>query len=352
MQVRRFAELTHVGKGRRLRPFAMDLLRTQFGVRAVALHQVAETINIVYRVRIADGRRFVLRLTPPTHFHDRQDVLSELAWLRALRDDEIGVPVAIPAGSGMDVVSASWNGIPGTWHVVLFSWIRGANLAARWTAKNIERYGQLAARLHVAGGRFAPPKGFRVRTAATVFPHCNPAFARPEPLILFDNLPTKLLPPARRALFRHAHDVAQAEITQLFENGIAQPIHNDLHPWNVMISREEIYAIDFENLLLGFPIQDLGTTINYLRDYVKDNVPFEERLASFRAGYESVRPWPEAFPGQIRLLTASHRLLLCNYYAAHHDPEFRAFAYDVFEIVERRLQEDLAAAGKPLGKAR
>jgi hypothetical protein len=76
-------------------------------------------------------------------------------------------------------------------------------------------------------------------------------------------------------------------------------------------------------------------------------VPFAVRLSSFRKGRETVRPWPEEFPGRVRLMTASHRLLLCNYYASHHDPESPEFAYKVFEPCEWRIQEDLTACEGP-----
>ncbi len=338
-----FEQLTHVGKGRRLRPYAAKLLEIEYGIRAETLEQVAETVNVVYRVQLKDGSRCVLRLTPPKHFHDRQDVQSEVAWLHSLAKQSIGVPTVIAARNGNDVVTVVWDGIPGEWHGVVFEWIQGVNLANRWTATNIERFGQLVAQLHVAGSQFAPPPGFRLRPANSVFPHCNTSFAHPEPMVLFDGLPKKLLPAKRGALFTKAYALAEKEIERLFREGAPQPIHNDLHPWNVMISRDEIHAIDFENSLMGFPVQDLGTVLNYWQNYFKDDVAFDERLASFRAGYERIQPWPEEYPGQIRLLTASHRLMLCNYYASHHDPEYREFAYEVFPIVEKRLAEDLAA---------
>jgi len=338
-----FDQLAHLGRGRRLRPHVAKLLLDRFELRATQIQQVAESINVVFRVHVAGGERYVIRLTPPTHFHDLADVRSEVLWLRALADEGIGVPVPVAARTGDFVVSVSWPEIPGTWHCVLFEWIQGANLADRWTERNIERFGRLVAQLHVSGRRFEPPEGFLVRPANTVLPHCNPAFARPEPRVLFDGLPAKLVTPSRRTLFEKAHELAEGEIQRLFSVGDPMPIHNDLHAWNVMVSRDRIYAIDFENMLMGFPVQDIGTLINYFQNYVKDEAPLAERLAAFRQGYESCAEWPEAYPGQIRLMTASHRLLLCNYYASHHDLEFREFAYKVFGVVEERLAEDLAA---------
>jgi len=338
-----FDALTHIGRGRKLRPLAMQLLREQFGIRAMSLQQVAETVNIVFRVTTETSQRYVLRMTPPTHFHDRQDVSSEIAWISSLRREAIGVPYVVPAANGAPMTSMRWASVPGEWHCVVFEWIQAADLATRWCDANIKRYGALQARLHVAGERFVPPDGFRIRSASTVFPHCDPAFDRPEPFVLFDKIPKALVPPARKKLFVQAINLAQTEISRLFDKGSPHPIHNDLHPWNVMVNRSDMIAIDFENMLMGFPVQDIGTTLNYFRNYFKDETPYDERLATFREGYESIRPWPEEYPGQVQLMSASHRLMLCNFYAGHQDPEYREFAAIVFKRVEARIREDLLA---------
>ena len=334
-----FDQLTNLGRGRRLKPHAARLLQQHYGIRPARLQQVAETVNIVLRIQADDGVRYVMRMTPPKHFHDLADVRSELAWLRSLAENHILVPVVVLSRDGSAVVSMSWDGIPGDWHCVVFQWIKGTPLANRYTLPNLVRFGELMARLHKAAETFAAPSDFRVRTADTVFPHCNASFARVESLVLFSGLPKKLLPARRLHLFKRATDLAQTEITRLFESGTPRPIHNDLHPWNVMINRREIYAIDFENMLMGFPIQDLGTALNYMRRDER----FDDRVHAVREGYERVRPWPEKLPGQLQLMTMSHRLLLCNYYASHHDPEFRDFAYKYFEASEKRIEQELEA---------
>ena len=109
-----------------------------------------------------------------------------------------------------------------------------------------------------------------------------------------------------------------------------------------MVNRDRIYAIDFENILMGYPVQDVGTALNYFRGYFTDDAPYEERVAAFRRGYETEAPWPEEYPGQIRAMTASHRLMLCNFYASHRDPEYREFAFGFFKRCEKLLREDLA----------
>jgi Ser/Thr protein kinase RdoA (MazF antagonist) len=184
--LKRFEKLTHLGRGRRLRPLAADLLKWEFGIRATALRQAAESINIVFLGKAGGKRRIVLRLTPPTHFHGRRDVASEMAWLRSSRADS--------PRAGRRATSSGTGG---------------------W------------------------PPGFTAQGVAS----------------------------SRR---------------RVSASGRRRPIHNDLHPWNALVDRQRICAIDFENMLLGFPVQDIGTTLHHLRGYLPDDVPNDERVAAYR----------------------------------------------------------------------
>lgn len=344
-----FDQLTHLGRGRRLRPLVHDLLR-RYGIASARLSQVRESVNIVFRVEAPGGRRCVLRMTPPWHFHGVRDVRSEIAWMRALsRETTIGLPAPIPDRNGDDVLTAAWPEIPGPWHCVLFSWVPGRQLAQRWTEANVERYGRLSARLHAHGRRFTPPGDFRIRTFANAFPHCVAGFENPERLVLRDDLGERLMPPGRREIFLETERRVQGEIDRLFRTDRPQPIHNDLHPWNVLVSREGLFALDFENCLLGFPVQDLGTTLHYMQSHFTRKLPVEATQAAFRRGYESIQPWPEQHPGQVAAMTAAHRLLLCNYYAASEDPEYQRFAIAFFEKMEAPLRAFLASGAAGSG---
>ena len=43
-------------------------------------------------------------------------------------------------------------------------------------------------------------------------------------------------------------------------------LHNDLHQWNVRIYRGRLSPIDFEDLMWGWPVQDIATTLYYHLD--------------------------------------------------------------------------------------
>ena len=113
-----FDRLTHLGKGRRLRPLVHDVLR-RAGIEDASVVQFRETSNMVFRVKTRSGERYVLRMTPPWHFHGAEDVRSEISWMQSIQSEtDIGLPTPIANLDGEYVVTATRPDIPGKWHCV------------------------------------------------------------------------------------------------------------------------------------------------------------------------------------------------------------------------------------------
>ena len=335
-----FRDLTPIGQARRLRPLASRVLEA-FGVRAVRLRQLTAASNIIFRVDAEGGRRLVLRITSPKSRHSIENVCSEVSWVRALfNSSDVIVPDPIPTSGGEFVLPLEAPDLPGSWHCTLQGFLPGVNLSKRLTPENVALQGALAARLHAHGERFDPPEGFRIRTYRTLFPYSDTGFPNPEPIMLFDRCLPKLMPPKRIIVFRDAHDRIRKVIERLFEARTPHVIHNDLHLWNVLIHRGRPAALDFEDLLLGHPIQDIATTLYYYRY----NADYEELLSAFRRGYESVRAWPEDRRGPLEALIAARGILLANYVAASQDAAEPAIAPEYLARMERRLREFLKKA--------
>jgi Ser/Thr protein kinase RdoA (MazF antagonist) len=108
-----------------------------------------------------------------------------------------------------------------------------------------------------------------------------------------------------------------------------QPIHADMHPWNVMWHEGELAVFDFDDSGLGLPIQDLMTSLYYL------DTP--EQDAALLAGYASVAPVPEHTPEQRQLLMLQRRLLLLNYLYETSNPEHAAMVPEYHAETFRRL---------------
>jgi Ser/Thr protein kinase RdoA (MazF antagonist) len=295
--MKEWGDLTTAGRNRRLRAVAAAAL-TRYDVDPVALHLIGSDTNAVFRVHGADGSRFVLRVGAVGAIgHSIEQVATEVGWLARLAGvPSVSAPVPVPSRSGDLLTRAGHPSVPETRTCVLFCWIPGRLLDGRLSPANLAAYGALAATLH----RHAPPGEQAPVRYDTVFPFH-------EPVVVFE-APASLLPRRRRDVLRRAEDRVAAAVARLASREPMRLLHGDLHVWNVLVNRAGLAAIDFEDLMGGWPIQDLGTSLYYLER--RDG--FGDTLAAFRSGYETVSPWPEHEPGDLATFIVGRTLVILN----------------------------------------
>ena len=314
-----YASLTTLGKARRLRPLALAALENyDLDVRRVSL--ITNEQNGIFRVDTKDGGTYIMRVCLPDGGHDYGHFVSEMMWLEALRDTDVHAPIPLKTKSGDWVTRAEAPGVPQARYCVVFSWVTGVDLADRWEFPHWHSYGVLSARLHSIARGFAIPDGFETMSYNSVFPFR-------EDCVLFDAPNRDYFDDEQRRSIRYAIDRVEDEITALHENREEIIVtHGDLHQWNVRIDRGLLSPIDFEDIMWAHPIQDLATTIYYVRGEPE----YDEFFEAFKRGYETVAPFPEASPGQLETHMVARRLNLLNYvFAAEEEnpddyPDFLA----------------------------
>jgi Ser/Thr protein kinase RdoA (MazF antagonist) len=243
-------------------------------------------------------------------------------WLTALaRDTDLSVPRPLPARDGSLVVEASADGVPEPRLCEIFSWVDGKNLVEELSEANIAKLGELSAMLHAHALTYHPPKELSLLRFERVFPFS-------ESVVLFEDRFSALFTSERRSIYQKAIDRVQESIDRLKASG--EPlriIHGDLHQWNVRNAQGVLSPIDFEDVMLGWPVQDIGTTLYY---FLSDGYP-ALRLA-FQTGYTRHSPWPERHPGEIDAFIAARGIGLAN--IVLNDPNL-ALKIDPAEFVER-----------------
>ena len=75
------------------------------------------------------------------------------------------------------------------------------------------------------------------------------------------------------------------------------------------MSRGRLFAIDFDDSLLGHPVQDIGVTFWNLQEEPN----YEALRHALRRGYERHASWPEHTPGDIDTFVADRALMLIDY---------------------------------------
>lgn len=299
--MKEFYELTIRGQARRLRRMAFAALDNyDLDVRHVSL--VTNEMNGIFRIDTTDGAKYILRICYP-QMHSLEEIRSEMVWLAALwRDTGLSVPQPLAARDGALVTTVQVPGVPEARHCVVFGWVKGKDLAGQPTPDNWYKLGEFTTHLHGHGAAFEPPEGFDICRYDKVYPFG-------KRVVIFDDAHRHLFPPDRYRVFQQAFDHVQAAIDRLKAgpNDMCV-IHGDLHQWNVKVYRGRISALDFEDLMWGYPVQDIAITFYYIRRHEQ----YPTLREAFMQGYTSRRPWPEEYRGEVDTFIAGRGLMLVN----------------------------------------
>ncbi|MCK5246610.1 phosphotransferase, partial [Candidatus Bipolaricaulota bacterium] len=244
--MKRLHELTLIGRGRRLRPIARQVLG-EYGIEPTKLQQITEASNTIFRVSTSNSGEYALRMTSPKSCHGVDEIRSEVAWLHAIDEDtNIGVPAPVARLDGDYVSEVSLPGEVNPICCAVYCWVPGVMLDDRLTEDNVRRLGILMAQLHEHAAGLTLAEGFHIRTFDSVLPYAVEGFAGLEPVVLFNEDGQAPLTSKQRAIYREAYQLVAAEIENLMrKTDPLRVIHNDLHVWNVKVDGDRLYALDF-----------------------------------------------------------------------------------------------------------
>lgn len=323
--MKEWADLTEAGQIRRLRPLAMAALE-HYPIQPIRLRLVGGFTNIIFRVDAADGI-YALRIDLRQD-HSDADVDIELAWLEALAaDTSLDVCRFVPTSSGNRFVHTSGEGVPGTRRCVLFEWIPGRPLHDNLSEDGYRQLGSLSAGLHLHGRQFVPPNQPM---------RWDKVFYWPEdidPVVIYEPRMEQYIDTSRRGILDRSLRVLDDAFSRLDASG-AQPIHGDLHPWNVHRYHSRLIAFDFEDVTWGHPVQDIAITLFYERDHPR----YDALRSSFETGYRAIAPWPVTYDGQLEHFMAARSVMFINYVANLHEDPSEYYAV-VFPRLERFLSD-------------
>ena len=249
---------------------------------------ISRSENTVFRIDIADGRRFALRIHRPG-YHSLPELISEQHWTAALNAAGVHVPAGCPTTSGDGYVTVSTDEGASSRVVGLVDWVDGVSLGDEIECETVpgvvagyfEQLGGIAAAIHNQSSGWTLPQGF-VRHAFDV-----PGYVGQTPFWgrFWD------LPPhsgAQREILSRARDQIEATLT-----AYGQPprtyslIHADLHPANILVDLAGLHVIDFDDAGFGWHQYEFAVA---LYSY-EDDPHFDDLCAALLAGYRAVRPF-------------------------------------------------------------
>ena len=276
--------------------------------------------NALFRVTDKTGTAFVLRVCAPGE-HDWRDHAAEALWLDALaRDGAVSVPHLVHTHNGDVSARASAPGVPEPRDCMVFSWVPGKPIedAAAETPEVFEAFGELSAQLHQHAATLQVPEDLQPMRWDKAFYYAH------EPVVVYAPSHAHLFTEIQIEQIKQAQCRVDIALTELFTKNVDGPmlIHGDLTSGNVHIHDSMLYALDFEDLMWGFPVQDIAVTLYRVRR----NADYTALRTAFQRGYERVRPWPFATEGQLETLFTARLLMFINYCAnKHDDPDMAAW---------------------------
>lgn len=255
--------------------------------------------NRVYEVELADRSRIIAKFYRPGRWL-REQILEEHRFLADCAEAEIPVGAAVPFPDGETVHQTE------SIFYALFE-RRGGRAPDEMTDSLAERLGMLTGRLHAVGAR--RPAAHRLRLSSDPFVRANLAWLEEH-----DTLPSHL-----EARYLDAGRRVADHLDHLLDGVETQRVHGDLHLGNVLDRDGRLRLVDFDDMVIGPPVQDVWLPLPG-----RDPDTARQREI-FLKGYEQLRLFDRS---TLRLVEPLRALRLIHYATwlarRWHDPIFPA----------------------------
>lgn len=294
-----FNSLTRRGKVQRYRRALIGVLGS-YPIVVRSMRFISLESKPVFRL-YTDSGCFAAKFHNPGE-HPLSQMMGEMQFLNHVSersDLSIETPLANNRGEFVTEIESAW--LPESIHVALCNWVPGNQLRDAISPRSYGHLGRCSAMLHEVSPSFIPGQGFSILTNNQVF------YWDKETILTRQD--GKLLPKQRQDLFKKGAQLAQRAIKKIWKSGKPIVIHNDLHPCNVKVYRHSLSLYDFEDIVWGFPEQDIGTAIYH----VCFRSDYPELLGAFREGYEQVLHWPLDSDRQLDCFVIARLLMFANY---------------------------------------
>jgi Ser/Thr protein kinase RdoA (MazF antagonist) len=276
---------------------ALDDLGFRCNGRLLALNSYE---NRVYQVGIDDDDAIVAKFYRPNRWTD-DAILEEHGFAAELEQQEI--PVVAP----LEIDGTTLHKVGGFRVAVYPS--RGGRAPDLDNFDLLEQLGRFVARIHLVGAtaRFRHRPGIDLESYA---------IESMDFLLDHDFIPAELVP-AYESVAENVIDAIEASFERAGEASLLR-IHGDFHPGNVLVAREQLHIVDFDDARTGPAVQDLWMFLSGDR---AEQVP---QLAALLEGYTRFR----AFDARELHLVEALRSMRIMHYAAWlarrwEDPAFK-----------------------------
>lgn len=280
----------------------------QWGVNEGAeLSLLTISENATFRLDDAQsGRKLIIRVHRPD-YHSEDQILSELAWIDALRrDGVVETPKPVPTVDGALLTTFSDGETER--QAVAFEFMSGKEPDAesdltKWYA----RLGEINARLHEHSRRWARPKSFDRKT-------WNFDTIIGEGAYWGDWRIALGLTPDGKAILERAHAALKAATD---DYGMGEDrfglVHCDMRAANLLVDGDRLGVIDFDDCGMSWFAYDFPAAISFIE--AEPYVP--ELQAAWLDGYRTVAPFAKEHEDALPMFITLRRMQLTAWIASH-----------------------------------
>lgn len=319
----KFSEFTLERQVESLADCVVQIL-SQYELEGCQTESINHEFNSTFKVIDGKGAKFALRINVNST-RTLSNLRAEIFWVKSITDLAVAKPVSNAEG---EFITAGWHeATERNLNAILYTWLEGEEPGDEPTLQQLEAAGKAMATLHNSSVHLELPHDAELPALDDFY------WGAPD-----------LLGAANGTLNEDESDLVEAlklevqtALAELAKTTARQPIHADLHPWNLMWNDGGIAVFDFDDSGLGLPIQDLATSLYYL------DTPEQDQ--AFLAGYASVRTLPEHSPELLQLLFLQRRLILLNYLHETSNPEHIAMVPEYKAETIRRIK---SRVGRPI----
>lgn len=293
----------------------------QYKLEQAKFENVNHGFNSSFKVTADNGQKYALRINTNSKKSASQ-VEAEVRLLELIEKNKlINAPVPVRTIS-RDAYSKAYIDFLGRdVTAVLSGWIDGDDLGDEISDDELFQLGASMAKLHLFS-RNVPTE------LENIFPRIDRTlFNSPDNLRTADHR----FDAEVQNLIEESFRVSEATFKEISKSNSPLLIHADLHPSNVLKTANGLSIIDFDDVGIGFEIQDLAITFFYLRD-----MPGKEDIVL--DGYRSVCNLPEMKSDHLEALLVARQLLLLNDLLDVTTAEEIAYIPEYIEISRLRLK--------------
>ena len=314
-----FADLTVEQQVETMLPLARQII-DGFDLGECELESINHEFNSTFKVTASSGERFALRINVNSK-RTLANLKAEIYWIEQLSAVEgLTVPTPVKNRAG-EYISKAWHPIlERDLLAVLFTWLEGEELGDEPTEEMMRAAGRAMARMHAASRDTKLPEGASLPVVDDVFWSYGNSIE-----------PSDQVSPQDKATIARAVDKIETITRDLYARNSPQLMHADIHPWNVMWQGSDVAIFDFDDCVIGLPVQDIAVTL-----YYNDTA---EQDAAFLTGYQEFSPLPEYTETEMKALKLQRRIVLLSYILETENPEHRAMAPKYLEKTIERIHD-------------